>query len=172
MAIINRVPRTLLPLLDAKTLGNTPKQIADVVSPILDLSEMYAADIPYAVAENFSTGQPALGSLIAPVTVPAGETWLVYAVSNRFVATGNQTVVLGISFDTSSDNSAVVHLSRVSAAQFGGYTIGQSDIATWQPARPWIVSAGSSFESLVLSGTFAGVDVTIRTTVLHRRLSA
>lgn len=87
MAAINRVPKGFLGILDAKTGGRTPAEPLGALAPTMDLTPNYLADIPLEVVQA-STGAAVLAlQFVAPVTVPAGELWYVYAVSVEIVGT-------------------------------------------------------------------------------------
>lgn len=169
MGAINRVPRGLLPLLDAKTMGQTPPDLASVVQPTLELFELYAADIPFEVTAATDTSTPVAGGLLAPVTVPAGEVWLVYGASGRCVHTENGTQVLVLSLDLSSDNSAIIFLTSGVFGFTQPGTIGDPRSTTYNPDKPLLVSAGSSFETSYETTT-STINLTTTTTVWHRTL--
>jgi len=94
MGTINRVPAGLLGLLDAKTQGQTPQDSSGVLSPTIDLTPNYLANIPYTagLANEVST---TIG-LKAILEVPAGELWYVYAVSSEVVASAASQVLTGV----------------------------------------------------------------------------
>jgi len=89
MGQINRVPRGLLGLLDAKTGGRTPPETTGVLSPVIDLTPNYLADIPFEIAQASSPAAALTpGTNYGIVTVPAGELWYVYQVSAQIIANG------------------------------------------------------------------------------------
>lgn len=78
--IIGGFPQGLLDLLDSQNFGHNPNNLSEVVSPIVDLTDLYltsrqAAQITSGgVLANNSSNLVAAG-----MQVPAGETWLVRA---------------------------------------------------------------------------------------------
>lgn len=86
MAIINRVPKGFLGLLDSKTQGRTPGASQGDLQPVVDLTQFYTADLPLkTTVATGSFGSGSIGTLINTVTVPAGELWIVNGVSAAVV---------------------------------------------------------------------------------------
>ena len=78
MSQINRYPETLLNLLDMKSSGVTPRALQGVVSPTLDVGEMYAVKL--ITAENSNGTITAVGSTVT-LTIGNGQHWLIRNVS-------------------------------------------------------------------------------------------
>lgn len=88
MSIINRVPKGWLGILDAKTQGQTPKDPLTQLTPSMDLTPNYLADIPLQIGFNQTSAAVLAFTFVAPVEVPAGELWYVYACGCEFVNAG------------------------------------------------------------------------------------
>lgn len=153
MSVINRVPRALLPLLDAKTLGRTPVDIEEKVSTGIDLTEAYLSDIPMTM-EFVSTPTITQFNEGNPLEVPAGELWAVYWASVHFRPTtgffsygvlgfnpANFTGFICLAVSTPNDLS-----SSLPAGLNQAY-------ANWMPPRPFYMSAGDQFTGRVESAS-------------------
>ena len=168
MATINRVPRGLLALLDAKTLGRTPPDLEDRVRGMLDLTELYAGDVPLLTTAAVE-GTLTVGGNFAPVTVPAGELWWVYCVSVYTVQT-----------DSSNYGSAVPNY--FTAAAGGGLGVSLASYATQISTAsgldaavnssgpmipPLVVGPGGRFTSFYIRDVGTGA-ASVTTNVLYR----
>lgn len=171
MGTINRVPKGLLPLLDAKTLGRTPSESLDVLQPTLELGSFYATDIPYQIGVNFSLVVDAVGSY-APVTVPDGKLWMVYNVGYVFtaLAAGGGRVQGWIRFRPSSAAIGVPFgesLQVGTGLQIAG--IGESVAKSQTFESPFMAPSGSVFE--LQNGEAIGNNARADVYVLYRELS-
>ena len=171
MATINRVPQSLLPLLDAKTLGQTPSEIETRVSLGIDLREMYAADKQLISAfTSASLTSANLGTLSCIVEVPAGELWYVYGVSGQLVcgATTGSDYDMRVAFQAKGVVSAHFLNGRGTESNFSIST-GEQIIDAVTFATPWLVGSGSAF-GVVPTKAYSGAAVTT-CSVLHRKFS-
>jgi len=170
MAIVNRVPVGFLPLLDAKSGGNTPAQISEFLQPTLDMAELYMTDIPFEVEIDSTTHQPAIGTINNPITIPAGQQWLVYFVNAQVIyQTASQSIRCAVSLDVSSDNSANVTIANDEPGGFTSVAL-QRQNAICQFERPVIFRSGTRFACQVVGGSWAATNGTTITTVLYRKL--
>jgi hypothetical protein len=78
MGAINRVPAGLLSLLDGQNLGDNPGEIADVISPTIDLWHFFLASkgLEQVVAQEV-IGPASPAGPYAVLTVPVGELWVI-----------------------------------------------------------------------------------------------
>jgi len=172
VAIVNRVPRGFLALLDAKTGGNTPSVLSGGLQPTLEMLELYTADIPMEVVQTtVAASTAAVGSSLADVTVPAGEQWLVYGGSaeSRYSASAVSTRV-SFSFRPASSLSNVVALQNDTQGNLSGGVANQVQLAPWNPNRPWMVRSGSTFSTRIWTGAYGAGNATYVTSVMFRRL--
>lgn len=164
MGMINRVPKGLLGVLDAKTLGRTPEDLAPVVTGVMDLTAYYENDIPQTIVSASDAAVAAVGDF-APITVPEGELWLVYAVSSIVAAqaAGDALFCQPIYFD----GTGQVTLANIQGA-FNGSAIGagEQNSATAVFERPFRASSSDQF--LTKYPRSVGLNVTVSTSVLRR----
>ena len=170
MAVINRVPRGLLPLLDAKTQGRTPTDTADFVQPTLELGENYAADIPFEVEQGGVFAQPALGSFVVPISVPEGEQWLVYVHSSRLVyGSTSQTLRCGVGFSPTPNATNALVTATDQSTPFTP-ALSQVQSAQWKPDRPIIFRSGATFWVTVTGGSYSATSANVTHQILLKRL--
>lgn len=77
--IISKYPAGLLGLLGLQTFGVTPKDLADQVVPIVDLTDLYLAGTQTVINGNvnpLAAGPNAIASML----VPSGEVWHVWSI--------------------------------------------------------------------------------------------
>lgn len=74
MRVISNYPSGFLSLLGMQNFGDTPKQLADQVAPVVDLLELYGANLTTAIA-GINTSVLGAGFEETAVVVPNGETW-------------------------------------------------------------------------------------------------
>jgi len=74
---LSAFPRGLLSLLGAQNFGVNVKDLADVVSPVVDIAEQYLADR----LEITFGGNNAAGGFVSGLTIPTGEVWKVYSLN-------------------------------------------------------------------------------------------
>lgn len=171
MAVINRVPRGLLPLLDAKTGGQTPKEFSGQLTPVLDLYENYSADIQFELETQNNNAVLVLGSLNLPVTVPEGEQWLVYSASaSARYSTGAQSVGCTLLFSPGPAITDAIPLAMpANDGPFTAFAL-QTMGATWTPERPVLFRSGNTFWMSPTQGTYNAVNANNKTQVLFRKL--
>lgn len=100
LGTVQRFPRGLLELLSMRASGGTPAQIADTLVPVLDLFEMYAADL--FRSQRTTTGVIAAVGFSGATAgiVPPGELWLLRALSlltSNMAAGENYTLAPAVS---------------------------------------------------------------------------
>jgi hypothetical protein len=67
-------------------MGQTPNEITGVLSPVIDLSKNYLADVPLQDAQaNQITST--ITTTIADFTVPTGELWYTFAITTQSIST-------------------------------------------------------------------------------------
>lgn len=115
--LINRFPRGLLGLLDAKTGGKTPQAIADMVIPQLDIERYYLAQFSEAIIDT-SGAVAGVGSIFGAsflLDCPNDEIWIVshYAVLSSIALAAGETLGLvpSIRFRTNAGGTVDVDLA-------------------------------------------------------------
>lgn len=169
MAVVNRVPRGLLGLLDAKTQGQTPSDTTGVLSPVIDLTPNYLADIPFDVGQASDISNT-VGLNLGVVTVPAGELWYVYAISSEQISAGAGTsgaIATVLNVPTAA-------LSMVLATSFAPsvvpYGAGNSNAAFVNFPNPILLGPGAQIASRVIVPVGGGSPNNL-TSVLYRSVS-
>ena len=173
MSAINRVTLGLLSLLDSKTQGQNPNDMPNIIQATLDVAPYLYGSQRLEFEQNSNAAVIANGTY-APVTVPAGEIWLMQAVTSEVVANdslANNTVrmwpellvnVVSQPFPIMETPAAVHAISVVT----------QASVTTCNWRHPGLpIAGGSTFQTRVGQITplqVAGVLIT--TTVLFIRL--
>lgn len=88
MSRIAGFPQGLLDLLDSQNFGRSPNELAEIVSPVVDLTDLYLTSrqvVQLTAGGNVANQSSNLNNCGA--LVPAGETWLVRA-GGGFVTAG------------------------------------------------------------------------------------
>lgn len=168
MAVINRVPKGLLSLLDAKTLGRTPANVEPEVSVGIDATPMYFADIPLEVEFDIATGITALGVPVS-VTIPAGQTWLVYELSLRCtnLVVGATDVCFAPAYSIAGNAADRIHDDSLQQ-QLPGVTDQATKTMRWPEGR--LFSFGTILEGVHLQ-IVGGAGVRYDFAVSFRRLT-
>lgn len=165
-SIINRVPATLLQLLDIKARGQNPHLLLDDVRCTLDLLEPYMLGrdrvaVSTDVLLTGNTGVQASGT-----TVPAGEYWYVLGHSVRTTpaipGAGDvvtyQTAIYSALYQNVAVGSAATQVIIPTGPEVSG-TVGQLPLA--QGARGYFLSPGDTPCAYVWNITSA-TSITIR----------
>lgn len=142
MAIINRVPKGFLGLLDAKTLGETPSETTGMLQPTVDLRKFYEFDLPLRDATATETGS-FIGEF-ARVTVPDGEAWLVHVITAKATALASTSPYLSVRLGGPGVSQADVNQQRSGSLAVGEAVI--SDINFGGEGR--LFTSGSFFACL------------------------
>lgn len=82
MGRVNTNPLGLLDLLQSKTDGINPSDLAESVAPVLDITQFYLSErmgIEFAVVSTASIGNQ------SAIEVTAGEVWALFAVDVNFI---------------------------------------------------------------------------------------
>ena len=168
MGTINRVPRGLLGLLDAKTGGRTPPDTTGVLSPVIDLTPNYLSDIPFEVAQTAAVVSAAQ-TVVALVTVPAGELWYCYVIASEFIATASAQILNGVVVLRPPSGTLSVALTDRFITPSGMLTTGAGDSVTssWTSATPFLAGPGTVFASKLIVEPGAS-NINCVTSVMHR----
>lgn len=168
MAVINRVPTGLLGLLQAKTLGQTPPDIANFVQGSLDMLRLYLTNIPVKKANITQTGITA-PAYAGEVDVPSGELWAVLAAGSQIIPDGTTTPTGNWRFGTVARTPWTNQTIPLKTVETNMAFIGPFDIMQITQVFPEIMffSPGTRFETRVFSGDFssAGTGITATTQV-------
>jgi hypothetical protein len=91
---LQRVPSALLSLFGIKSTGANPNQLAPFVQGTVDLRPFFGAEtLQLQAAVNATVVN--IGDRAA-MTVPSGESWLLYGVSSQLVLAVNDAVVVNL----------------------------------------------------------------------------
>jgi hypothetical protein len=145
MSVINRVPKGFLGLLDAKTQGNTPAEPIGLLSPVLDLTDNYLADLQLQTAVASGTfGSGDIGTNINEVEVPAGQLWYVYGVSGEVVAGATTLSNYGFGLVVDTNTGFGAHwLTEFQTAPILALLQFESWQVAWNNPKPLLLGSGS-----------------------------
>ena len=171
MAVVNRVPRGLLGLLDAKTQGQTPADTTGVLSPVIDLTANYLADLVLETGQASSNATLVAGQNYGVVTVPDAELWYIYHVTSQIIADSS-----GDSLDCSPvlvTPSGVVPVFLCNSLS-RGFSTSSGAVGDTLPSgvtygNPLLVGPGTRFATQVFLQT-AGTRTAV-TSVIYRSVS-
>lgn len=167
MAVVNRVPRGLLGLLDAKTQGQTPKDTLPDLQPSIDLTDNYVADLPLQ-AEQGTAITSSVATTQAVVEVPAGQLWYVFCVTTQSVSTGANRDGIAVPVLRSPVSGGLqIPLETV---YFTPQTLalGESHVVSRVFGKPWLVGPGTEFGSVILH---TNGQLSLTTSVVFRSVS-
>lgn len=173
MAVINRVGRGVLSLLDAKTGGDLPFDLERRVSPGLDMTDFYLADL---VLEGESTTQtgvgtaPQIGTSQALVEVPAGELWAVKAASVQLIVAtvGGANYQTAVTISAPGSLTGFVPISELTPVPNTGIVSQEQTLQTVTWESPLLCGSGCQFGGLV--PRFWPAVATLSTSVLFYRM--
>lgn len=166
MAVVNRVPRGLLGLLDAKTQGQTPGDTVGVLSPVIDLTPNYLADIPFSTAQASDIGF-VTGTNFGVVEVPAGELWYAYVIGSEGIFSGVSTNNGDIVTVLVTPSGVVpVPLMSSGFAQAPNSLASESVTRVAQFPQPIIVGPGTQFATRIIQ--LPAAEMTCITNVIYR----
>jgi len=161
---IQPAPLGLLGLLQLKQLGQNPRDLANVVSPIFDLREHYMAAQFKTASVQVSVANNALG-FQGMVPVPQGKLWYVYEHTIIIGATtvptaGNEVRALpavAANFNTPGQVNLVGANEARYIAPAGG--LARAGVACF--GRPYLAVAGSSVGSYLTWSEVTGVGAAV-----------
>lgn len=142
MAQINRFPKGLLPLLDAKTMGRTPAETDPRLQFGLDLSQFYQFDIPLEDEAANSVTVNAVGEYCR-ITVPNLQAWLVERISGTLTAVGAAPTSAAIALRVGA--TGVSQMDYDSSAPSPLVAVGNSVTRGVEFNRPKLFAGGSFF---------------------------
>jgi len=163
MGAVNRVPRGFLGLLDAKTQGKTPADTTGFVSPVIDLTPNYLADIPIQVEQASQVGNT-VGTLYGTVTVPNGELWYVYFVTSEGIATAAGALNV-IPVLVTSSGTLSVPLEKMEAG-LGSYAATESMVSVATFPDGFLLGPGTRFATRITNP--GGANISMITSVVYR----
>jgi hypothetical protein len=118
MGSINRVPKGLLSILDSQTMGDNPGDMSPIVQASMDVTRNYLAAKGWESVSAFATvvAGSASYTVIAPLTVPDGEFWLMRQVTFQAQPqSGIPNCFFGVNFFDSSN--ALIPICLAQTAQ-------------------------------------------------------
>lgn len=163
--IISQLPAGLLGMLGIQNFGETPKALADVVSPVIDLGDCYAANqaVLYGLATAANAGAGgfnAMTSVPAFATVPGGEVWRLLAFSCLGIANATGAV-LQFAPAIQKDGTIVVLAPGIAlAANETRFVASNIQFPLWLPAGTALgvyastLTAGVTFSTQTLVARF------------------
>ena len=165
MAEINRVPRGLLGLLDAKTGGRTPQNADQNLRFGLEQLPFYLADLPQRTATDQDTPVTTSGAHNT-IEIPAGELWFVYSMTVDCAALAGIFPVFG-GLIRSTDGQQIRIGDQNSDFALGALPLGQTAYwnYTWQ--TPLVVGAGTVFRDWFTIAP-GGAGATVQTSVWYK----
>lgn len=106
MGMVNRFPRGLLGLLEAKTTGETPSETENKLQLGVDIGPYYLSTVAlrYATAQTASN---AIDDQVGTVEIPAGETWQVIGVTTEILFNNNNDVAIALPTIVAPKNDGV-----------------------------------------------------------------
>ena len=170
MAVINRVARGILSLLDAKTGGNLPNDLGQVIQGGIDFTPFLLADIGLSGEQTTQSASVAnIGGTRAQVDVPPGETWAVVAVSCTVVAPiAGGTFRICPAVRAAGSLTGFVNMTTVEGAY--NMVVGESTINAVTLSQPWFLNSGGALACRIANAFGAAANVT--TDVAFYRLNA
>lgn len=100
---VSQFPRGLLSLLNIQSGGRAPNQLAEIINPTIDVSELYLAQGMIQTAQG-TPGAPSAGNNPL-VTIPPNEIWKVYQFSASLGLGAGGTGVVAPTVVLNSTNS-------------------------------------------------------------------
>lgn len=92
MGQINRFPEGFLDTLGAKTDGRTPRQSSEALAPVIEIGDLYRAQLISGEPSTLLSDTSVNATL--SITVPDGETWLLFSGSVFIQAIALATIKL------------------------------------------------------------------------------
>jgi hypothetical protein len=164
MAFINRFPQGLLGLLDLKTQGENPSQLGPVVTPVIELADLYALNSRGSNSQNSTlTGLGVTAGAYSNLVVPQGELWVVYNLTAELGTPplgAGATIAAAVGY-VPTDNNRFIAMSPMCAT----IATGADFIAQFQGA--FILQPGDSPQ--VFLTVLTGGNVGVRLTLLRSR---
>lgn len=170
MAVVNRVAKGLLGILDAKTGGQLPSGLSGELTGGIEMLDLYLADIPLEgedVAGFLGSGD--LFVFSNPVTVPNGELWAVKSVSTTVVASSGSADWEALPAVEIVSRGALFNFQFLASFQGtnNSFAIGEGNVQQRWFERPFFATAGTRFGSVPIR-SFPGNAATTTQVVFHR----
>jgi len=81
---LTNFPKGLLDLVGSNNFGENPREMSDLITPVMEIGRLYLAQFLTTVA-GIGVGAPTAGfNLIANLVVPTGKVWALYSVAAAF----------------------------------------------------------------------------------------
>ena len=154
---ISNLPAGLASLLNLQQRGRGPQFLAETVSPVIDLLQLYAAN----QFQSLEASSAAVAGGMNHFTVPGGELWLVHSISARLGA----AVPGGGSLRVAPAYALKANVVLCPLALTEAFVAGQT--AQWGARGPLLVTSGGIVGSYVAQVTGA---MTVTATVTMARL--
>jgi hypothetical protein len=163
---LSRFPAGLLDLVGSQNFGENPRQMADVVAPVLDIGQQYLVTLQQAA---FGTNAAAAAGFNAmtnvPLIVPSGELWKVVALNTTVVSAAGQT----------GKFSPGVRIGGTAGPSFPlgdpvNYVASENNWTFWDMTEFW-APAGYEFGAL-LQQVVGGAPTLVQVAMIYSRLRA
>jgi hypothetical protein len=129
VSIIGNLPRGLLAALGSQNFGESPRQLSDVVSPVVDSLNLYLLN--QLVQVNGLNLAPTNG-YNELITIPLGEVWRVQCVSLSVVTGAGESGSFAPAARANDSTVALANTEAVAASLSRNITSGPMDV--WFPS--------------------------------------
>jgi hypothetical protein len=154
---LQKYPPGLLSAFNLQTLGRAPVGFSQSVMPVANILDLYAQDLR---AVELESGNVAMTSDSVSFQVPAGQVWLVWAISYSVNPVATDTAPMGVMISVMANEVRMKtqYFPIPSPVAAGN---GISCAVDWTAARPFPLYAGSTIRGLLGSDFGGNVSSTL-----------
>lgn len=165
---IQRPPWGLLDLIGAKSNGQNPNQLSDMVSATIELTpwELVGRSLDVVAVNAGATMRDSSASL----KVPSNELWLIQQIGG-FMNASAIAVVMGASLYYSTLDSGYNHTVYTNGVQIALANTSRVTLG-WTPPQPLLLSSGASIGIRLNEDTTAAGQISMQVTVNYVRFLA
>lgn len=163
---ISRFPAGLLDLVGSQNFGENPRQLADVVAPVVDIGQQYLVTLQVAAFGSTAAGAAGFNAFTnVPLVVPNGEVWKVVALNTTVVSAAGQ----------SGKFSPGVRIGGTAGPAFPlgdpvNYVASENNWTFWDLQEFW-APAGYEFGA-ILAQVVGGAPTLVQGAMIYSRLRA
>lgn len=161
MPSITRYPNGLLDLLGLQSQGDNPRLVSDIVSSIVDVGQLYLANVQVLVTGSVAAAAANFNSFATPLIVPTGEIWLLKSFS--------ATVAAGVGVTGSFSPAVRAQGNRL---MLSDYTNFNASTTAWKVAVELPIWLPAGYELGVEIQNLAGGNPVASGTAILSRLRA